>query len=295
MMDLSIAIINWNTKHLLKECLKSIYSKAHKISFEILVVDNGSSDGSQEMIRIKFPQARLIENKDNLGFARANNQALRKSKGKYGLLLNSDTLVREGTLEMMVSFMEANSRVGICGCRLLNEDGSVQPSCGSFPGLFTIFLHMTKLNYLYPGNRFSRRFMEADLEEGEAEEMDWVTGACLLVRHQAREEIGLLDERFFMYCEDLDWCHRMKGTGWKIYYLPRAEVIHYRSQSYEKGSLRIFLEGYKSWFIYLRKHFPRAKIGMLKLLVLLVEFTKLVFRPGKFKRFPSLLKEIKDY
>ena len=294
-MDLSISVISWNTRDLLRDCLKSIYSRAPKASFEILVVDNESSDGSQEMIREKFPQIRLIENKNNLGFARANNQAIKRSSGKYELLLNPDTLVLENALEIMMDFMEKNPRVGMCGCRLLSEDGSVQPSCGRFPGLFTVFLHMTKLNYFYPGNRFSRRFMGAGLEEGEAREVDWVTGACLLVRRQAVEEIGLLDERFFMYCEDLDWCRRMKNAGWKICYLPRAKVIHYCSQSYEKGSLRIFLEGYKSWFIYLRKHFPRVKIGRLKLLVLLVEFMKSVLRPSKFERFPSLLKEIKNY
>lgn len=294
-MDLSILVINWNTRDLLEECLKSIYLNVRKVSFEILVVDNGSSDGSREMIKEEFSQVRLIENKNNLGFARANNQALKRSKGKYELLLNPDTLVRESALEAMVSFMEANARVGICGCRLLNEDGSVQPSCGKFPDLFTIFLHMTKLNYLYPNNRFSRRFMGASLEGNEAGGVDWVTGACLLVRRQAVEEIGLLDEGFFMYCEDMDWCRRMKDAGWKVYYLPQAEVVHYRSRSYEEGSLRVFLEGYRSWFIYLRKHFPRAKIGTLKLLVLAVELVKSVFRPGKFERFPSLLREIKSY
>ena len=294
-MDLSISVINWNTRDLLEECLKSIYSNIYKVSFEVWVVDNGSSDGSREMIKTEFPQVRFIENKDNLGFARANNQAIKRSSGKYELLLNPDTLIRESALEAMVSFMEANARVGICGCRLLNEDGSVQPSCGKFPDLFTIFLHMTKLNYLYPGNRFSRRFMGAGLDGGGAEEVDWATGACLLVRHQAMEEIGLLDERFFMYCEDLDWCRRMKDAGWKVYCLPQAEVVHYRSRSYEEGSLRIFLEGYKSWFIYLRKHFPKAKIGILKLLVLTVELVKSILRPGKFKRFPSLLREIKGY
>ena len=280
---------------MLKRCLKSIYTNAHKISFEVLVVDNGSSDGSQEMIKEEFPQVRLIENKDNLGFARANNQAIKRSSGKYELLLNSDTLVLENALEIMVDFMERNPQVGMCGCRLLNEDGSVQPSGGRFPDLFTAFLHMTKLNYLYPGNRFSRRFMGAGLDGDEAEGVDWVTGACLLVRRQAMEEIGLLDERFFMYCEDVDWCWRMKDAGWKVCYLPRAEVVHYRSRSYEEGSLRIFLEGYKSWFIYLRKHFPRAKIGILKLLVLTVELVKSVLRPGKFERFCLFLKEVKNY
>jgi len=294
-MDLSIAIINWNTKSLLKECLKSVYLNVNKISFEILVVDNGSGDGSQEMVRKEFPQVRLIENKDNQGFARASNLALRKSKGKYGLLLNPDTIVEKGVLKTMVNFMKMNARVGICGCRLLNEDGSLQPSGGNFPDLFTAFLQMTKLNYLYPGNRFSRRFMGAGLAAGKAGEVDWVTGACLLMRRQAMEAVGLLDERFFMYCEDLDWCRRMKDAGWKVYYLPEAQVVHYRSRSYNENSLRIFLEGYKSWFIYLKKHFPKAKMGMFKLLVLTVELMKSILHPSKFKRFSLLLKEIKGY
>lgn len=294
-MDLSILVVNWNTRDLLEECLKSIYSNVHKISFEVWVVDNGSSDGSREMIKEQFPQVGLIENKDNLGFARANNQAIKRSSGKYELLLNSDTLVLENALEIMVDFMARNSRAGICGCRLLNEDGSIQPSCGGFPDLFTIFLHMTKLNYLYPGNRFSQRFVITDLDSNVIREVDWVMGACLMMRRETIEEVGLLDESFFIYHEELDWCCRVKDAGWKISYLPQAQIIHYRSRSYEKGSLWIFLEGYKSWFIYLRKHFPKAKIGILKLFVLTVELVKLIFRPGKFKRFLSLLREIKNY
>jgi len=294
-MDLSIAIVSWNTRDLLRKCLKSIYSNIHKISFEVWVVDNDSSDGSREMIRAEFPQVELIENKNNLGFARANNLALERSKGKYGLLLNPDTLVREGAPEAMLSFMEAKAGVGICGCKILNEDGSVQPSRGKFPDLFTAFFHMTNVDRLCPGNRFSRRFMGAGLNVDEVEEVDWVTGACLLVRRRAMESIGLLDEKFFMYCEDLDWCRRMKESGWKVYYFPQAEIVHYRSRSYDEGSLKIFLEGYKSWFIYLRKYFPRAKIGIVKLLVLAVELAKSICRPSKFKRFSLLLKEIRDY
>ncbi|MDH4136450.1 MAG: glycosyltransferase family 2 protein, partial [Anaerolineae bacterium] len=240
--DVSIIIVNWNTKDLLAQCLQSVYDTVSDLAFEVIVVDNASTDGSPTMVRDHFPQARLIENRKNEGFARANNQAICASHGRYLLLLNSDTITQPGALEAMVHFADRHPEAGIVGCKLLNADGSLQPSWAQFPTFCSELM----------GHNFRRRRPMAD---GLAYEVDWVGGACLLARRKAIEMVELLDEDFFMYSEETDWCFRMVRNGWKVYYLPGAEVIHFGGGSSQRASDEMLMQLYQSKLRFFRKHY----------------------------------------
>ncbi len=225
---LSIVIVNWNTSDLLNRCLASLLRCPQRCSFEVIVVDNASSDGSSEMVMREFPMVRLIQNTTNLGFARANNQGIQASQGRYVLLLNSDTVVPEGTLASLASFMDQHPDAGACGPRLLRPDGTPQPyAFGGDPTLGYLLARGLKQLLLH-------RYLH-DWATDTVQKVDWVSGACLLVRRQAIEQVGLLDENIFMYFEDNDWCLRMRKAGWKVYYNPRVEVIHIGGQSLAKN------------------------------------------------------------
>jgi GT2 family glycosyltransferase len=251
-LDLSIIIVNWNTRDLLAQCLQSIYDTVSNLDFEVIVVDNASSDGSQAMIRQRFPQVCLIESDQNVGFARANNQALTVSRGRYFLLLNSDTIVLPHALEKMVQFADAHAESGIIGCRLLNSDGSLQKSWASFPTFWSEVL----------GRNFrARRQVE---EESLAYEVDWIGGACLLVRPAAINEVGLLDESFFMYSEETDWCFRMKRHGWRVYYLASAEIVHLGGGSASRTSASQLVRLYENKIRFFNKHYGPWQAGLLR-------------------------------
>lgn len=294
-MDVSIIIVNWNTRDYLQRCLNSILQYTEGIDFEVIAVDNASSDSSARMVEEKFPLIKLIKNKENVGFAKATNQAIRESSGRYILLLNPDTEVLESPFRVMIEFMDKNPEVGICGSRILNPDGTPQSSCARFPSVFTAFIHMTKLNNLYPDNRITRRFRMIDIDSNCVSEVDSISGVCLMASRKMMEEVGFLDESFFMYCEDLDWCYRARKKEWKIYYLPKGKIVHYRSKSNIEGSKKIFIEGYRSWFIYLRKNVSKAKIWLLKAGVIIIECVKSIVQYWKFQRFLFLLREIKSF
>jgi hypothetical protein len=251
-LDLSIIIVNWNARDLLTRCLQSVYDTTSNLDFEVIVVDNASNDGSQAMIRQRFPQVRLIENDQNVGFARANNQALTVSRGRYFLLLNSDTIVLPHALEKMVQFADAHAESGLIGCKLLNSDGSLQKSWASFP---TFWSEVLGRNF-----RVRRRVEEEPL----AYEVDWVGGACLLVQPAAINEVGLLDESFFMYSEETDWCFRMRRQGWKVYYLPGVEVIHLGGGSASRTNATQLVRLYDSKIRFFRKHYGARQTSLLR-------------------------------
>lgn len=254
-MDLSITIVNYNSGDLLEQCLNSVWGEGSEIEFEIFVVDNGSSDDSLGRIREAFPGVNLIRNEDNLGFARANNQAVKRSRGRYVLLLNPDTILRAKALERMVHFMDKYPRAGAVGAKLLDPEGTIQLSCRCFPSYRTaLFNRYSLLTKLLPSNKFSREYLMADWGHSSAREVDWVSGACLMVRREALEEVGLLDERFFMYVEDVDWCYRAKQKGWKVYFVPQAEVVHYIGQSSRKAGRKAIIEHHRSMYRFYRKH-----------------------------------------
>lgn len=218
-MTLSIIIVSYNTKELLKKCLRSL----EKVKAEIIVVDNNSEDGSSDLIKKDFPEVKVISNKENFGFAKANNQALRQAQGEFILLLNSDTVVKPKALEELVEFAKQHPEAGVIGARLLNPDGSVQPSVFHLPTIKGAVLEY----WLKQKGTFEKYFpVDNDPREVEA-----VVGAAMLIPKTVIEKVGLLDERYFMYFEDLDYCRRVKHTGFKVYYLPQAEIIHQHGAS----------------------------------------------------------------
>ena len=247
-MDISIIIVNWNTKELLLDCLTSVYATTAGLSIETIVVDNGSHDGSGQAVQDRFPQAHLIQNTENRGFAKANNQALARTTGRYALLLNSDALLTEGALNQLVSFMDTTPEAGIAAGQYLNEDGSKQNSFDNFPTLATELLNKTLLRVLFPNTYPSKK-----KEYREPMEVDSVIGACMVVRAEAIKEIGPLDEDYFFFLEETDWCFRMHRAGWKIYHLPHINVYHLQGKSKEKNPSKAWIEYYRSVYLFFKK------------------------------------------
>jgi GT2 family glycosyltransferase len=259
-MDLSIVVVNWNTKDLLLQCLESFYGSIDGIETEVFVVDNGSVDGSVAAVKERFSGIILIANPINLGFAKANNQALKESEGHYFLLLNPDTRVKKGTIERLVSFAEAHPEAGVVGGQLLHADGSKQNSIANFPSLATELLNKRLLRWLWP-----RTFPGKERDYSEPVEVDSVIGACMMVRRQAADEVGWLDEDYFLFLEETDWCFRMKKAGWKIYHHPLAELYHFQGKSAEPERKRARVEYYRS-----RYHFFKRNRGVCQWLVLVL-------------------------
>lgn len=231
MTDLSIIVISFNTNLLLKRCLDSILNNVDGIEYEIIVVDNDSVDKSPQMVRRNYSDVRLIENKKNIGFAAANNQALEISRGKYILLLNSDTIVLNNALFKMMDYLEDNPQCGGLGCRLLNPDGSMQISARKFPTLISHFLSKLGTNRSYLNNDRMRKLRMIYDDYNHTRGVDWLCGACFMTRKKVVDEVGPLDENYFMYAEDMDWCFRIKSFGWELVYFPNAEVIHLGGES----------------------------------------------------------------
>src|SRR5579862_4954722 len=207
MYDIAVVIVSWNTREDLRKCLASLYADpAPRCSFKVWVVDNVSQDGSPEMVRRDFPQVHLIENDQNLGYVKANNQAIAQAAdARYVLLLNSDAYVESpATLDALADFADANPKVGIAGARVHNPDGSLQLSCRRFPTLGAGFFRNTYLGRLFPKNRYAREYLMGDFNHAEARTADWVSGCAMFIRKEMIDKIGALDERFFMYCEDVD-------------------------------------------------------------------------------------------
>jgi N-acetylglucosaminyl-diphospho-decaprenol L-rhamnosyltransferase len=229
MVDLSIVIVSWNVRDLLRQCLASI-SKLQSPSIETIVVDNVSTDGSADMVRAEFPDVRLIVNTENRGFPAANNQGIAVAQGRYVLILNPDTKVVGDALATMVAYADANPDVGVVGPQLLNEDGSVQSSRRRFPTLATALLESTWLQPCAP-RRLLERYYVQDQPDDATLDVDWVKGAALMARREPIEQVGLMDEGYFMYSEELDWCRRFKDANWRVVYLPAAQIVHYGGKS----------------------------------------------------------------
>lgn len=226
--DLSVVILNWNTSALLQECLRSLFASPLPFTLDVIVVDNASTDDSVEAVRHHWPQVRVIANTHNLGYARGNNLGLAASQGRYALLLNSDTRVSSSALAELITFMDAHPQAGAVGPRLLQPDGSPQPfAFGGDPTPSYLLRRALRLILF-------RRALH-DWNTSQVQVADWVSGACLLVRRQAVEQVGLLDERFFMYFEDNDWCLRLRRHGWKVYYNPQAAITHLGGQSLKRN------------------------------------------------------------
>jgi hypothetical protein len=276
---LSIVIVNYNVKNLLKKCLESIFKYHKEIEFEVTVVDNNSNDHSQEMLKTDFPQVQLIENKRNLGFSQACNQGIKESYGKYILLLNPDTELTPGGFKKMMDFMDLKPEVGICGPRMMDQKGNLQFSCRSFPSYLTaISSSQSILNRILPDNFLSKKYLLKEKNHSQTMEVDWVSGSCLLAKREMLEKVGLLDERFYMYVEDVDLCYRAKKSGFSVFYFPFVVVIHYIGKSTQKKKFNMLLEHHRSMYYFYRKHYnPNA---FLKSIVFLSVWIRLFFVRG---------------
>jgi GT2 family glycosyltransferase len=255
-IDLSICIVTYKTRALLEDCLASIYQTTQKILVEVVVVDNNSQDGTIEMIREKFPNVHLITNGYNANFVRGTNQALTKSTGRYALWLNNDTLVLPGAFDELVRFMDSQPDCGICTPKVLNRDWTLQKQCRrSFATPWDLFCYFSGLAALFPTSPLFARYLMTYKDEDEIHQVDAVSGCCLLARRQVMNQIGLIDERFVVYQDDADYCFRAKKAGWKIYYYPQAQIIHYGGQ----GGTRVhpykhIFHWHRSYFLYYRKN-----------------------------------------
>jgi len=257
-MDLSIIIVNWNVKELLHDCLQSVLAAgqtAQKLTIEIIVVDSGSSDGSPQMIREEFPQVRLIASEENLGYARGNNTGADAAHGRYLFLLNPDTVVKTEALARLVHYMDIHPTVGAVGPQLLWPDDTVQSSRRRFPTLGSLFWESTLLGQWFPNNQHIQRYHFTDQLPDQAQQVDWVVGAALLIRREAWQQVGPINETFFMYFEETDWCHRCIETGWEIHYLPQVQITHYEGKSSEQVVAARSLRFQRSKIRYTRKYF----------------------------------------
>lgn len=253
-MDVSIVIVSWNTCDILGDCLQSIYANTRDVEFEVIVIDNASSDSSVDMVKSEFPQVILLENRENRGFAAANNQGIAVTEGRYVLLLNSDTVVLDGAIDKVVAFADTYPKAGITGCRVLNEDKTLQLSCFMFPSVLNMALWVSYLFKVFPRSRFFGRDRMTWWDGDDVREVDVLTGCFMLVRREAMEQVGPMDEQFFMYFEETDWCYRFKQAGWKVMFTPNAEIVHLGGASSKKVRTGMVNQWRRSMLLYYKKH-----------------------------------------
>ena len=254
-MDISVIIVNYNVREFLNNALISLFKALERYSSEVFVVDNASDDGSVELIQKNFPNVHLIVNTENLGFAKANNQALKRSTGKYLLLINPDTLIQEDTFEKLIEFFTTHSDSGMVGCKILNPDGSLQLPCRrSFPTPWVAFTKTFGLSTLFPNSKLFARYNLTYLNPDETCEVDAVSGSFMMITREVYEKIGGLDETFFMYGEDLDWCFRVQQSGWKVNYVPTTSIIHYKGESTKRSDIDELKVFYNAMRLFVRKH-----------------------------------------
>ncbi len=261
-MELSVIIVNYNVKHFLEQCLHSVLKASRNIPTEIFVVDNNSVDGSQELVQDKFPKAQFISNQVNVGFSKANNQAIRKATGKYILLLNPDTVVEEDTFSKVINYMNQHPEAGGLGVKMIDGKGNFLPeSKRGLPTPWVAFCKMFGLSALFPKSKKFARYHLSYLSEDEVHEVDVLAGAFMLLRKETLDEVGLLDEDFFMYGEDIDLSYRISKGGYKNYYFPETTIIHYKGESTKKGSLNYVKVFYMAMIIFAQKHFSAGRAG----------------------------------
>lgn len=276
-MDVSIIIVAWNVRKFVHDCLKSVYEHTQTVDFEVIYVDNASEDGSVQMVKENFPDVRIIENDRNNGFIKANNQGIEISKGRYVLLLNSDTILLNNAIAKTVKFADDDPKAAVVGCRVLNSDQTLQRTCFMYPSLLNTFLSATYLYKVFPRSRFFGREHMTWCDFNEPMEVETVCGCYSLVRKEAIEQVGLMDERYFVYGDDPDWCYRFKKAGWKIMFSPDGRIIHYGGQttSRKARAFRLQLEGSK--LIFMKLHASKAAFPFACFLVGLFFFLRIPY------------------
>jgi N-acetylglucosaminyl-diphospho-decaprenol L-rhamnosyltransferase len=268
-MDLSVVIVNWNVCELLRRCLLSVAKALPPgLAAEVVVVDNASSDGSADMVRREFPAVRLVASDENLGYARGNNRGAAETSGRYLLILNPDTEVAGDALATMVHYLDEHPPVGAVGPQLRYADGTSQSSRRRFPTPATAFWESTLLQQWVPNNRAARRYHMADRPADAPQAVDWLVGAALMIRREAWRQIGPLDESFFMYFEELDWCRRGRAAGWEIHYVPAAQVVHYEGKSSEQVVAARTIRFQRSKVRYFRKYYGAGWALVIRLFLL---------------------------
>ena len=272
---LSIIIVSWNTASFLKNCLASILANPPTSPFEIWVVDNASTDDSPRMVREKFPQVHLVENRENVGFARANNQAIQRCAGKYVLLLNPDTLVTSGALQALSNFLDKHPEAGAAGTKILNPDGSLQIASHPRPTLFRELWRLFHLDALFP----YAVYPPTKWKTNQPQEVDVLIGACLLLRKEVLDQVGFLDEDYFIYSEEVDLCYRIQRAGWQLFWIPEAEVVHFGGQSTQQVPTEMFLNLYHSKIKYFRKNYGGSAAQIYKLILRIAALSRLILAP----------------
>lgn len=263
MIDASIIIVNYNTRQLTLDCLGSVYASVTSYTYEIIVVDNASRDDSVQAIQKAYPQVQLIANRDNTGFAKANNQGIKVAKGRYILLLNSDTMVHPDTLHTMVGFMDRHPEMGASGCKVILPDGSLDKACKrGFPTPSASFYYAFGISRMFPDRPKFNQYQLGHLSPDDEYPVDCLVGAFMLVRRETIDQVGGLDETFFMYGEDIDWCYRIKEAGWGIYYYPRTYIVHYKGGSARRKPMKIIYEFHRAMWVFHRKHYAK-RYGLL--------------------------------
>lgn len=277
-MGLSFIIVSWNTKALLLECLESLFRETENHHWEIIVVDNASTDGSPELVRQRFPEVKLIRNDTNLGFAKANNIGVMQSTGRYIFLINSDVKILQGCIDHMCVFADQHPEIGMLGPKILNPDGTLQPSCMGFPTLRNAFCRALALDTLFPKSQlFGRRLMTFWAHD-KVRSVDMLNGCFWMVRRHALNQVGLLDENFFIYGEDIDWCKRFRQAGWQVVFFPGAEAVHYGGASSSNAPIRFYIEMQRANLQYWAKHHSRLAQMAFLLTMWLHEFVRIAGR-----------------
>jgi GT2 family glycosyltransferase len=283
MLDLSIITVPWNVKDLARKNFKAIYKNTSNIEFEIISVDNDSKDGTTEMIKKEFPEIIAIHNDHNAGFAKANNQGIKISKGRYVLLLNPDMEVKQDTLLKMVEWMDKNQKVGVAGCKLIKPDGEIVPHVRSYPKLFDQIMIILKVPHLFPG--VLNKYMRKDFDYNKEQEVDSIRGSFFMIRREILDKLGGLDERYFIWFEEVDFCRQVKEAGYKVMYTPITECIDYVGKSFAQvpgGKLQDIFKN--SMLVYFKKWHSPLQFFILKSIWPIGKFIAWLGNKIKFKK-----------
>jgi GT2 family glycosyltransferase len=297
--QISIIIVSYNVRPFLINLLESVKRALSGLSHEIIIIDNASTDSSVQMLRARYPEIRLFANKQNRGFAAANNQGLAVAEGNYLVLINPDTLVQEDTFTTLLKFMDAHPSAGAATCKILNPDGSFSiDSRHSIPSPMTAFWKQIGFSRLFPHSHRFARYNLTFLNENEAHRVDALSGSFMFIRAAAVKEVGPLDEDYFMYCEDVDYCYRLGRAGWEIYYLPESPIIHYKGESTRKNDYRYVLHFNRSLYLFYTKHFHNKHYFFLKGFILagvLIRAVLIYLKQVSSALFRSLRKQIQSF
>jgi GT2 family glycosyltransferase len=276
--DVCVVIVSWNTRNILRNCLTSVFEQTEDVSIEVFVVDNNSQDGSADMVRNEFPQVRLIANSENRGFAAACNQGMRAGTARYTLLLNPDTVVLDNAIARCVHYADLHADVGVVGCQVLEDEHRITPTGFSFPSPFNIFLALSGLSRAFPRSRIFGRPELSWWDRASERDVDVVTGMFMLVRREAIEQVGLMDEAFFVYAEEADWCYRFARAGWRRVFTPAARIVHLDggAKSTSQASKKMFVQLQKSAMIYHEKNLGRRAWWSTKLIYVASNFVRMI-------------------